>query len=176
MEQNNDLTRSVLKLMRAMRRRPMRPEHSVPPAFGRMLMTLKKNNGASPAELCEYMDVRPSSMSELLSRMEEAGYVSRVGNEEDRRATRVYLSDAGTAEADKLADSFETENAKFAACFTDEEKVQFCTLCGKLSAHLENLAGNEGWCEPHGPCGGHGGHHGPHGHRGPHPHHHGDRS
>ena len=164
--ENFEVVKSVLKLMRAMRRRPMRPEHPFPPAFGRMLMTLKKNDGASPAELCEYMDVRPSSMSELLSRMEEAGLVRRTDSEEDRRATRIYLSEAGTEAADRLAESFEAENARFAACFTEEEKAQFCALCGKLSTHLESLPGGEG-----GPCG----HHGPHGHRGPHPHHHGGR-
>lgn len=152
--------KSVLKLMRAMRRHPVRPEHEFPPAVGRMLLTLQANDGASPAELCEFMDVRPSSMSELLSRMEENGLIKRVGDENDRRATKVHLSETGEASVLAIEAKIREENAKLAACFSEEELVQFCTLCDRLSAHVESLPGTE-------PCGHrcHHGHHGPHGHR-----------
>ena len=167
MEKENDIMKSVLKLMRAMRRHPVRPEHEFPPAVGRTLMTLQNNDGASPAELCEYMDVRPSSMSELLSHMEEAGLVSRVSNENDRRATKVFLSETGKKAVDRMKEKFRTENEKLAACFTEEELVQFCALCDKLSAHVESLPAAAP-CGPHGHHCHHGGPHGPHG---PHRHH-----
>ena len=174
MEEKNDITRSVLKLMRALRRHPMRPAQEVPPAVGRLLMMLQNNDGASPAELCEVMDVRPSSMSELLSRMEENGLVRRESNEADKRATRVFLSDAGKDSVQRMEEKYREENAKLAACFSEEELAQFCALCDRLSAHVESLPGEE-ICGPRGPhgCHGHhgpkGGHHGPHGHsHGPH--------
>ena len=53
MENKTDVMGSVLKLMRAMRRHPVRPEHEFPPAVGRLLRVLKSNDGAGPAELCE---------------------------------------------------------------------------------------------------------------------------
>ena len=164
MERRNDVTKCVLKLMRAMRRRPIH-EQKFPPAAGRMLMTLREHDGAAPAELCEIMDVRPSSMSELLGRMEEHGLVTRVNDETDRRATKVFLSEGGKEAVDGIETRFNEENAKLAACFTEEEAATFCALCDKLSAHLESdVFGEE---RPH--C--HPGHHGHHGHHGPHGHH-----
>ena len=44
MEKRYDVTKSVLKLMRAMRRRPMH-EMEFPPAVGRTLMTLREHDG-----------------------------------------------------------------------------------------------------------------------------------
>ena len=161
-ERRNDVTRSVLKLMRAMRRRPMH-ELEFPPAVGRMLMTLREHDGAAPSELCEIMDVRPSSMSELLGRMEENGLVTRVVNETDSRATKVFLSEGGKAAVSRIETRFFEENAKLAACFTEEESAAFCALCDKLSAHLESDVFGEK--RPHGPCGHHG-RPGPHGHHG----------
>ena len=156
-EKTDDMMKSVLKLMRAMRRRPVRPAHEFPPAVGRVLMILKDNDGVSPAELCEKMDVRPSSMSELLGRMEAHGLVERKENEADKRATKVLLTDKGREGVEKMASKFGAENEKLAACFTEDELQTFCALCDKLSAHMERIAAEEGVkegpCRPHRPCG-----------------------
>ena len=47
-ERSNDVTKSILKLMRAMRRRPVH-EHEFPPAIDRMLMTLREHDSAPSA-------------------------------------------------------------------------------------------------------------------------------
>ena len=60
---------SALRLMRAMRRHPPRPEGTLPPAVERFLCELAKNEGASSRDMCEVMDMRPSSMSELIARI-----------------------------------------------------------------------------------------------------------
>ena len=167
MENRYDVTKCVLKLMRAMRRRPMH-EQEFPPAIGRMLMTLREYDGAAPVELCEIADMRPSSMSELLGRMEEYALVTRVSDKTDRRATKVYLSEGGKEAVERIETRFNEENAKLSACFTEEEATEFCALCDKLSAHLESDAFGEN--RPHCHCGhGHHGHHGHHGEpHGPH--------
>ena len=162
MEKRNDVTKCVLKLMRAMRRRPMH-EQEFPPAVGRMLMTLREHDGAAPSELCEIMDVRPSSMSELLGRMEENALITRESNETDSRATKVFLSEVGKDAVGRIETRFYEENEKLAACFTEEETAEFCALCDKLSAHLESDVFGEN--RPHGHCGHHG-RPGPHGHHG----------
>ena len=176
MELKNDITKSVLKLMRVMRRRPVRTDRPLPPAVGRTLLTLGEHDGVSSAELCELMDVRPSSLSELLGRMEENGLVQRVSDENDKRTNRVLLTDAGRESVERIEKKYEEENARLAACFTEEELEQFCALCERLSAHMETLPEQQER-HPHGPCGHHGphghhGHHGPHGPHGPHGHHH----
>ena len=168
----NDVMRSTLKLMRAMRRRPPGGEHKFPPAVERTLMTLSDNEGATSRDLCEILDVRPSSLSELLGKMEERGLVARRTSEEDKRAAIVTLTEEGAASAAAIRAGFEQRAAEFSACFADEEAASFCELADKLAAHLEAMPCEEG-PEGFGPCGPHGphGHHGPHGPHGCHGHH-----
>ena len=169
MENRIDVIKSALKLSRAMRRRPPGGEHKFPPPVARTLSVLTDNDGATSRELCEILDVRPSSLSELLGKMEEHGLVTRRASDEDKRAAKVLLTDEGKAAASGLKEDMEKHAAEFSACFTDEEAAQFYVLAEKLSAHLEASAPER----EEGPCGhgrGHGPCHGPrgfHGHHGP---------
>ncbi len=91
-----DVILASLKLARAMRRcPPERGEHPFPPAVGRLLTCTAENPGVSSRELCELLDVRPSSLSEMLARAEADGLLTRAVDEEDRRIQRSYLSEKG---------------------------------------------------------------------------------
>lgn len=172
MENRIDVIKSALKLSRAMRRRPPRGDRKFPPPVARTLSVLADNDGATSRELCEILDVRPSSLSELLGKMEEHGLVIRRTSDEDKRAAQVLLTDEGKAAAAGLKEDMEKHASEFSACFTDEEAEQFCSLAAKLIAHLEATApeGEGGHCghgRGHGAC--HGPERGFHGHHGPFP-------
>ena len=163
--ERKEVIKSTLKLARAMRRRPPKGGHEFPPPVARTLSVLADNDGATSRELCEILDVRPSSLSELLGKMEEHGLVTRQTSEEDKRAAKVLLTEEGKTAAADLKENMKKHAEEFSACFTDEEAEAFCALADKLSAHLEATAGEEPDC-PGGPHGHHG-HHGFHGHHGP---------
>jgi len=137
----NDVILAILKLSRAMRRcPPERKEFPFPPAVGRLLGRVAGNADISSRELCEMMDLRPSSLSEMLARAEAEGLITRRADEEDRRVVRVTLSPKGQDLVDEM-DRARTEDArKKAACLTEEERELFCVLCEKLSGHIESLA------------------------------------
>ncbi len=151
MENRKEVISSLFKLTRAMRRKPHREDHAFPFPVERMLSVLEKNDGATSRELCEILDVRPSSLSELIGKMEELGLVTRRASEEDKRAAQVLLTDGGREAASAIRESMDKRAAEFSACFTDEEAAQFCLLADKLSAHLESLTPEED--RPHGRCG-----------------------
>lgn len=137
----NDVILSVLKLSRAMRRCPPDPgEHPFPPAAGRLLETVAENSNASPRELCEIMDIRPSSLSEMLSRAESEGWIIRSTDEEDRRIQRIALSEQGSEIIARMREARKADYEKKTACFTEEEKEEFCRLANRLSDHMESLA------------------------------------
>ena len=141
MNRENDVILAVLKLSRAMRRCPPDPaEHPFPPAVGRLMECIAANPGVSSRDLCEMLDLRPSSLSEMLARAESDGLAVRTVNEEDRRLQRVNLSEKGRALVTRMQEAREADIAKKTACFTDEEKAQFCSLCNRLSEHMESLA------------------------------------
>ena len=158
-ENENDVILAVLKLSRALRRCPPPPmEHPFPPAVGRFLACVADHPQVSSRDLCELLDLRPSSLSEILTRSESEGLITRAVDEEDRRMQRVSLSPKGAELVARLRESREADLRKKTACFTEEEKAQFCALSNKLSEHLESLASDvpeQFRCPPHGP------HHGP---------------
>ncbi len=136
-----DVILACLKLARAMRRiPPERREYPFPPAVGRLLDCAAKNPGVSSRELCEFLDVRPSSLSEILSRAEADGFITRTVDEDDRRVQRINLSDRGRKAVSDMEAARNREAGKMTSCLTDEEKEQFCALCDKLSTHMERMA------------------------------------
>ena len=138
---DSDVIFSYLKLSRAMRRCP--PERKAlpfPPAVGRLLECAAANPGVSSRELCEALDLRPSSLSEILARAENDGLLSRTVDENDRRVQRVSLTPNGSAVVADMEKVRNEDAKKKTSCLTEEEKEQFCSLCNRLSEHIEKLA------------------------------------
>ena len=138
---NHDVILASLKLARAMRRCP--PEHRevpFPPAVGRLLACASENPGVSSRELCELLDVRPSSLSEMLTRAEADGLLIRTADEDDRRIQHITLSDKGSRLISEMKAVRDQDAEKKTSCLTDTEKQQFCDLCNRLSEHIERLA------------------------------------
>ena len=86
------------------------------------------------------LDVRPSSLSEMMSRAESEGWIIRTTDEEDRRIQRVALSEKGNEAVSRMREAREADYEKKTACFTEAEKAQFCALSNRLSDHMESLA------------------------------------
>ena len=136
-----DVILASLKLARAMRRcPPERQEMPFPPAVGRLLTCAAENPGVSSRELCELLDVRPSSLSEMLARAEADGLLTRAVDEADRRIQRITLSEKGRRIITDMESARDLDARKKTACLTEAEKRQFCELCNRLSEHIERLA------------------------------------
>jgi len=105
----------------------------------RLLELISNQNGASQRDLAEEMDVRPSSMTEMLGRLEQAGWIKREQDDQDQRVMRVYLTEAGTQIIEDSSDTRSKSINIIFDCLTEEEKSQLAAINKKLSAHLENL-------------------------------------
>lgn len=73
-------------------RPPHRPPHH-PPYQGHILMLLKNNQGVSQAKLALLAGIRPQSLSEALSKLENEGMIERRANPGDKRETLVFLTE-----------------------------------------------------------------------------------
>lgn len=149
MEGNNagteqTLTEALRRLERSLRRQPFSHNHH---SRGKMrfLRLLAGHGGASARELAELMDIRPSSLAELLAKLEKGGLIRRDRDENDLRVVRIHLEEAGHR---KLAEM--ESNAILADAFSDiltgKEKDTLIELCNKLSDGLEKrrrLSGGE---------------------------------
>ena len=161
MNKETDVILAILRLSRMMRRcapppppagcpggpeapegfpGPGRPGCSVGGSAGRLLACIAENPNVSSRDLCEILDLRPSSLSEMLARAEREGWITRTVDEADRRVQRVNLSPKGKSFIEEMETAREKDAQRKTACFTEEEKAQFCALCNRLSEHLESLA------------------------------------
>ena len=161
-EKNYDVMRSAFGIARALKRRPPHAPHALHPGMERTLMEIAKNDGISSGELCEILDVRPSSLSEMADKMAERGLIEKKDAEEDKRITKIWRTELGKAQAEQIEKSRTEAIAALTSCFTEEEAKQFCELADKLAEHLKSLSEGEEKPEGFGP-------HGPHGHFGPGP-------
>ena len=154
MNKENDVILAILKLSRAMRRcapppsgrpapdgpSPERPGRPMGGSVGRLLACVAENPHVSSRDLCEILDLRPSSLSEMLARAEREGWIIRTVDEEDRRIQRVDLSPKGKSFIDGMEAARKKDAERKTACFTEDEKAQFCALSNRLSDHMESLA------------------------------------
>ncbi len=153
----NSVMAAVMHLQRAMKRGPhhmhgrpcpedMGPGHCGPGkrhghgmSEGRLIYALSKKESMTTQELMEELDLRPSSMSELLTKLEERGLIEKSQSGDDKRVNVVALTEKAKVLSERIAEERAARMAVFTACFTDEEAAEFVRLCNKLSEHLESL-------------------------------------
>lgn len=133
---------------------------------GRVLTLLKAKPQTTQRELSYLLDMRQQSLSELLTKLEEKGYIIRSKSADDGRVTEVHLTEAGAAAAPSPQQM--EERADALDCLSADEQAQLEALTNKVTASIEEKLSQMG-IDPHrGPRGGHGPH-APHRHHGPHP-------
>lgn len=79
----------------------------------------------SQKELQNFMHIQPGSISELLAKMERAGYVKREKDEKDKRRTIVKITDIGKQH---ITDYYDAEEQDLFVALNTEQKEQLKEL------------------------------------------------
>ena len=104
-----------------------------------VFLVLWEKDGLTVGEIGEKLLLDNGTLSPLLKKMEQAGYVRRERSREDERVVVITLTEAGRALREKAKDV----PAKVAGCIDlPPEKAQ--TLYGLLYELLENQKNKEG--------------------------------
>ena len=104
-----------------------------------VFLVLWEKDGLTVGEIGEKLLLDNGTLSPLLKKMEQAGYVRRERSREDERVVVITLTEAGRALQEKAKDV----PAKVAGCIDlPPEKAQ--TLYGLLYELLENQKNKEG--------------------------------
>lgn len=93
---------------------------------------LAVEDGMPQGNLAELMDIRPSSLAELLKKLEQAGAVERREDPTDKRIKRVYLTEMGRKRVIQNADRKQDLSAIFFAGLSQEEQHDFDRLLDKI--------------------------------------------
>ncbi len=112
----------------------------ISPAQGRILFVLWNKDGISIQELAKRTSLGKSTLTSMLDRMEEAGFVKRVPSKEDRRAILIKLTEKDRACRDLYTKITKEKTELFYKGFTSKEIDAFE---GYLERILDNLTEHE---------------------------------
>lgn len=102
-----------------------------------IIISLYHNDGQSLKELTACRNVKASTTTTMVSRMEKLGLVKKVADEKDRRKTRVYLTDKGREKYNAIINvNNELDDICFEG-FSDEQKLLTKMLLKKI---IENIS------------------------------------
>ena len=130
-----DLQEHILRVARMLRRHPAGEQ--VSRGRLRLIRVILAEEGIKTADLAQRLDIRPSSLTDLLKRMEENGEVLRLRDEQDARISRVYLTEKAKADFARRQAERQRQAARLATCLDEAERAAFCATCDKLCAFLE---------------------------------------
>jgi DNA-binding MarR family transcriptional regulator len=109
-----------------------------------VLQALDRQEGLSHSELARHLHVKPSTITQMIKRMEQAGFVQRRRDVEDERVSRVYLTELGRAiQGDLERVQGKIEAGTFAG-FSQAEREQVARFLSRMRQNLLQMAEGEG--------------------------------
>lgn len=85
--------------------------------------------------ISKLLQITPAGVTHLVNPLEEANYIQRLPDPEDRRVVRIGLTEKGTQEAEALLSDFQAKLDEMAAILGEKDTELFIRMLSKLSAH-----------------------------------------
>ena len=105
-----------------------------------MLCSLFKSGGIqTQRELGERFSLKPSSLSEVLSKLEAQGFIVRTRDQGDSRKLIVKLTEAGAAEAEAEMERLDRFRAWSLSCLAPQEQAELLSLLDRVLAHWKKM-------------------------------------
>lgn len=111
------------------------------PGQPRVLHALWKKDGLSQKQIGKELNIKPSTVTVMIKRMEKAGLVKRVQDTKDLRVTKVYLEQKGIDLKEEVKTIGKKVNEEIFHGFSEEEKKTIGEFLDRVSKNLENKGG-----------------------------------
>ncbi|QFG31224.1 MarR family transcriptional regulator [Pseudomonas umsongensis] len=121
--------------------------HGITAAQFKVLIIMAQFGVDSPGELCRYLSLDSGSMTRMLDRLEQKGFLARQRSEADRRQIQLVLTDEGQKLADLLPGIGTEAMNELAGAITPEELKTLESILKKIlvaagdSITLQRLGG-----------------------------------
>jgi len=109
-----------------------------------VLQALDRQEGLSHSDLARKLHVKPATITQMIKRMEQAGFVQRRRDAKDERVSRVYLTELGRAIQGDLERVLGKIEAGTFAGFSQVEQVQVAGFLSRMRENLLRMAEGEG--------------------------------
>ncbi len=101
-----------------------------------ILIELSKKDGRTQLDLVKATHLKAPTISVVLQRLEHDGFVRRIPDQYDLRATRVFLTDKGKELDDRMKKRIREEEAHALQSLTDSECETLIKLLGKIKSNI----------------------------------------
>jgi DNA-binding MarR family transcriptional regulator len=111
---------------------------------GRLINFLYQNDGIPLKDIVLELDIRPSSASELVAKLEKRGLATRTINDGDKRVVNVFLTQTGKELAQKIAERHDSHMQEYFVGLSTAEQEQLSELLSKMNASLTTYVAANG--------------------------------
>lgn len=102
-----------------------------------IIYILWEKDGRTQKELSKEMEINPATISKMINRMEKSGFIEKKRDEEDKRTTRIYLTEKAKKTKSRLDKEIGDFNKEVFSGFSDKDNEVFSSYLIKI---LNNLS------------------------------------
>jgi DNA-binding MarR family transcriptional regulator len=110
-----------------------------------VLRALWEQEGLTHTDLAQRLRVTPATITKMLQRMENAGFVMSRPDAEDQRVSRVYLTEAGRAIQAEVEAVWQAMEQETFDGFTPEERALLRRFLLHIRENLVRATGEKPW-------------------------------
>ncbi|MGL5647888.1 MAG: MarR family winged helix-turn-helix transcriptional regulator [Clostridium sp.] len=107
------------------------------PGQPQLLFVLYKQNGISQKEIADALQIKPSTITVMIKRLEKTEFIYKQADEKDGRISRIFLSSKGFKVCEKLKILTRKMDKICLENFTNKEIETLNNLLLKVKANLE---------------------------------------
>ncbi len=102
----------------------------------RLLLALERNPGENQVFYAERLEIEPITLTRIIDRLEDAGWVERQSDPADRRARILHLTDKSRGIVIALRASVEALFDEMLEGFDPAERASFAQMLDRIAANL----------------------------------------
>lgn len=102
----------------------------------RLLLSLERHPNENQAFYAERLEIEPITLTRIVDRLEDAGWVERQADPADRRARILHLTDKSRGIVARVRDSVEGLTEEMLEGFEMAERAAFAAMLERIAANL----------------------------------------
>lgn len=102
----------------------------------RTLTYLRRDEGCNNTTLADYLEVRPITLTRVIDKLQEKGWVERRPHPLDRRATQLFLTDAVRPLLETMYEKSQETRASALQGFSEDEQGILLEYLRKMKSNL----------------------------------------
>lgn len=108
-----------------------------------LLHALYNEDGLSQKEIAKKLRLKPATITVMIKRLEKAGFIKKVSDENDQRVSRIHLTEKGIKSCVEVRSMFKQIDDICLHNFTKDEIDSLRILLEKIESNLKNHKEND---------------------------------